>query len=98
VTKTAKPVGVVGELAELRNAGWLYNFSLGEFVKADPSRIMFVHPDEATVETMLSVAVGETCSSCLKASTMTGERCLRCYGENRTRHLALVQIDVRNNR
>jgi hypothetical protein len=55
-------------------------------------------PSEEITELLLSVAVGELCSSCLKASTMTGERCLRCFAENRGRHPSLDAIDARNDK
>jgi len=93
---TTRPLTTSEQLNQLHSLGWRFDFDLGEWL--EPRRWQMEKPSEEITELLLSVAVGELCSSCLKASTMTGERCLRCYGENRTRHPALVQIDVRNNR
>jgi hypothetical protein len=95
LTKTAK-AGIVGELSQLHSLGWRFDFNSGEWIP--PQRWTIEKPSEQITELMLGVAVGELCSSCLKASTMTGERCLRCFAEDRGRHSALVQLDVVNDK
>jgi hypothetical protein len=88
---------LTAELETLIESGWKFDFRAGEWTFTRPldrSVIWFgPHPSTEITETMLGLACGEICHSCLKASTSHGRRvCFRCWANGREQHRLIAAI------
>ncbi|MFN7843648.1 MAG: hypothetical protein ACK5YR_03875 [Pirellula sp.] len=96
---TATHKQALQELESLVVLGWRYDFALGEWKHdrpLDSSQLWRSTPPSYQVtELLLSVAIGETCQSCLKAKSMAGRReCFHCWAQEKKRHPMLDVISI----